>query len=182
MRKVIGLLIVVGLAVSVSAQFKSTSYSPGIRQSFIQPSGGGLLNGLLDPSRMTMSQSYSMAYASSGGNGFMQGLYLNNIRYRLSNPVMLDLQLGYLHTPYNSYGGGFNGEMNGEFVGGATLTYKPSNNVAFSVGFSRAPMYSSPYGYNPYGYYPGYWFNDNLLLSDPVNFRPKEYSPGIDGQ
>jgi len=177
------LFLAIGLfSTCALGQFKSTGSIPGIRHRFIEPASGGLLNGLLDPNRMNMSQSYSMTYIASGGNGFMQGLYLNNIRYRLSNPIMLDLQLGYLHTPYNSYNGGFNGELNGEFVGGATLTYKPTNNVSFSLGFSRAPLYCSPYSYNPYGYYPGYWFNENLILSDPANFRPKEYSPGIDGK
>jgi len=185
MRKSIVISMVLMLIVSLTAfgQYRESTYTPGLRNSFIQPpSPGGFLNGLLDPSRMQMNQSYSMAYLSSGGDGFMQGMYLNNMRYQLSNPLILDLNLGYMHTPYNSYDGGFNGVGTGDFVGGLSLTYKPSKNVALQIGFNRMPYYYSPYSYNPYGgYSSGSFFNNFGINNDPADFRPKEFTPALDG-
>ncbi len=174
MRRFMVMSLLLILSTYLFAQYRtSKSTVPGLRSNFIQPTGGSFM-GIIDPDRIDMSQSYSLTYASSGNNGFMQGLYLNNIRYRLSAPLMLNLQLGYLHTPYNSYGGGFNQGMNGEFVGGASLIYKPSRNVSLSLGFSRMPYY-----YSPYGYYPQNWFSIPGY-EDPLPYRPKEYTPAID--
>ena len=182
MKKILAIFLIFSIAGGAFAQFKDSGSSiPGIKNGFIRPSTGGLLNGLLNSSRLSMSQSYSMSYSSAGGGGFMQGLYLNNMNYRLSPKMMMGLQLGYLHTPYNSYSGGSNDSMNGDFIGGATLTYKPSKNMSLSLGFSRMPMYYSPYGYYPYGNNSGSLFLQNPIIGDPVNYRPKEYSPGIDG-
>lgn len=182
MKKAVILFLVLSIATGVFAQFKDSGSSvPGIKNSFIQPSPRGLLNGIMDPTRLSMSQSYSMSYSSAGGGGFMQGMYLNNMSYRLSPKMMLGLQMGYLHTPYNSYSGGFNQSVNGDIIGGASLTYRPSKNVALSLGFSRMPMYYSPYSFNPYGLNPGYLYLQDPIIDDPANYRPKEYSPGIDG-
>ena len=117
MRKfiIISLVLLLIVPLTVFGQYRESNFSPGLRNSFIQPSApGGFLNGLYDPSRMQMNQSYSMAYSTSGGEGFMQGLYLNNMRYQLSNPLMLDLNLGYMFTPYSSYDNGINGMNSGK--------------------------------------------------------------------
>lgn len=116
-------------------------------------SGGGLglglqPVGLFDPSRMTFQHSYSMAYLSSGGQSAMRGLFMETIGYRLSNPLALTLNLGYLHQPYSSFGpDGLT--QGGRFVGGAALDWRPSKNMflRFEVGSYPA---SSPYGYYPY--------------------------------
>lgn len=181
MNRISALLIILTLTLSAFGQFRD-NYSPSSQSFFRQPVTGGLFNGLIDQSRMSMSQSYSLSYASSGSDGFMQGFYLNNIRYRLSNPLTLDMQLGFMHTPYNTYQGNGLNSFNAEFIGGVNLTYKPSNNVSFSLGVARMPYYYSPYSYNPYGYNSGYMFNEDLMSSEPSLFRPKELSPGVDGQ
>lgn len=185
MRKfiIISMVLLLIVPLTVFGQYRESNFSPGLRNSFIQPSApGGFLNGLYDPSRMQMNQSYSMAYSTSGGEGFMQGLYLNNMRYQLSNPLMLDLNLGYMFTPYSSYDSGINGMNSGDFVGGLALTYKPSRNVALQIGFSRMPFYYSPYSYSPYGgYSSGSMFNDLSIYNNPADFRPREYTPALDG-
>jgi hypothetical protein len=175
MKKLTAVFIALLLTVTAFSQYRN-SYTPSSQSAFRQPSAGGLFSGLVDQSRLSMSQSYSLSYTSSGSNGFMQGMYLNNMRYRLSNPFTLNLQLGFIHTPYNSYSGNGLNSLNAEFVGGANLVYKPSNNVSFSIGVSRMPYYYSPYSYNPYGYFSGDTYYDPSLS------RPKELSPEIDGK
>lgn len=51
----------------------------------------GLKNfrGILDPSRMHMSHSMEFGYATSGGKGMTQGLYMNHMGYELLAPVIL---------------------------------------------------------------------------------------------
>ena len=116
-------------------------------------SGNGLgLNfqpmGLLDPSRMTFNHSYSMAYMTSGGQSAMRGLFMETIGYRLSNPLSLTLNLGYLHQPYSSLGpDGLT--QGGTFVGGAALDWRPSQNMFLRLEVGRYPA-GSPFGYYPY--------------------------------
>lgn len=83
--------------------------SPSMRVNDYLRSGSGLglgLNtfGFLDPSRMTFQHSYSMSYMTSGGQGVMRGLFMESIGYRLSNPLSLTLNLGFMHQPYSSFG------------------------------------------------------------------------------
>jgi hypothetical protein len=96
---------------------------------------------------MTFNHSYSMSYLSSGGQSVMRGLFMESIGYRLSNPLSLTLNLGYLHQPYSSFGS--DGLLQGgSFVGGAALTWRPSSNTF--LRFEVANYSRSPFGYYPY--------------------------------
>ncbi|RJP80913.1 MAG: hypothetical protein C4524_02695 [Candidatus Zixiibacteriota bacterium] len=104
--------------------------------------------GIFDPSRMTFSHSYSMSYFTSGGQGAMRGLFMETIGYRLSNPLSLTLNLGYLHQPYSSSGpDGLT--QGGQFVGGAALTWRPNRNMFLQLEVANYPQ-NGLYGYNPY--------------------------------
>ena len=113
----------------------------------IQPSG------LFDPSRMSFTHSYSMNYFSSGGAALAQGLFMETIRYRLSNPVTLTLNLGYLHQPYSTFDSGVGPSQSGEFLGGASLTWRPADNMFLHIELANYPKY---YGY---GAYPRSFYN-----------------------
>jgi len=54
---------------------------------------------LLDPSRLKMSHSYTLSYYSSKEGSGNAGLYLNTLQYRVSEPLTLTMNLGYLHSP-----------------------------------------------------------------------------------
>lgn len=93
MRRLLSLLTVLSLAASLLA-----AQEPAI------PTGGynsltGLYSGLLDPSRVTMSQSLSMSYATWGKSGIFSNLYSNRINYRISDKLDLDLNLAVRFTP-----------------------------------------------------------------------------------
>lgn len=145
--------ILLGLLMSLQAgaQSEDTNAPLGINEYLRSGSSSGLglsSFGLLDPSRMSFSHSYTMSYVSSGNQGLMQGLFMETIGYRLSNPVSLTLNLGYLHQPYSSYGpdGVFEG---GAFVGGAALTWRPAHNMFLRFEVANYPTYGA-YNYQPY--------------------------------
>ena len=118
--------------------------------------------GFLDPSRMTFSHSYSMSYVSSGNQSLAQGLFMETIGYRLSKPLTLTLNLGYLHQPYSSYDPGGGGFFSSDaFVGGAALTWRPRNNMLLRIEVANFPSYPG------YGYYPNGWMRPGYSPIDP---------------
>ena len=172
MKRLIILIITLSIAVSAFAQYRNDENAPSVQSRFLQPNRG--LLGFFNSPNLNMSQSYSMMYSSSSYGSVMQGLYLNNIRYRLSGKMLLDLQLGVMHQPYSSFEGGFNSEQGAAFMGGATLLYRPTKNMSFSIGFSNMPYYN-------YGICPNMWLYDPFgSFNNPIYSRPKEYSPGFD--
>jgi hypothetical protein len=104
----------------------------------------------LDPNKFSMSHSYSLSFASLGGNSFSQGLYLNTMKYQLSNPITMYLQIGFLNQPFGGFGqtSAFENKL---FVSGAGFEFKPSDNFKVQFEYSQRPgaMYS-PYYYNRY--------------------------------
>ncbi|HDH58279.1 MAG TPA: hypothetical protein ENF16_06685 [Bacteroidetes bacterium] len=152
-RRSIPIFIALGLIIPLLAwsQSDDTSVSSKFSEYLRSGTNTGLgiqSFGLLDPSRMTFSTSYSMSYFSSGGEGVMRNLFMETIGYRLSDPVSLTFNLGYLHQPYSSYGpdGVF---QEGSFVGGAALTWRPAKNMFLRLEVAN---YGAPYGYNYYPY------------------------------
>lgn len=153
-------LAMVALLVSLSfpavAQYRNTS--PGGDTGDYLRSGPTLrmdgFRGLLDPSRMHMSHSVSMGYASYGGRGVSQGLYMNRVDYRISDPLSLTTHLGYRFQP--SGPAEWNPAANGtDFVGGADLNWRASRNSLFRLSVYRGMLpdsYSRDYGWGPYDY------------------------------
>jgi hypothetical protein len=107
------------------------------------------LRGILDPTRMHMSQSFSIGYMNSGGRSASQGLYMNNLQYQLSQRLFLTTHLGYSFQPTGpkEWNTGLN---NGDFVGGAELNWRPTSNTILHVSVARG-MYSDSY-YDGYGW------------------------------
>ena len=128
-----------------------------------EPSGGGF--GLLDPSRFSMSQSYSMSYVSGSGYSGSVGLYMNTITYRISDPLTLQVGLGYLHEPlgFLNKSGGEAGRNTGRFLPNARLDYRPSEKFHLMVDFRTVPVLWDNGAGGYYGYRTPYW----LGPSDP---------------
>jgi hypothetical protein len=107
------------------------------------------LRGLIDPSRMHMSQSFSVGYMSSGGRGGTEAMYMNQIDYDISRKVFLTTHLGYRFQP--SRPAAWNpGLSNGDFVGGADLNWRPTENTNFR--FSVYRNYYPDYYYDGFGW------------------------------
>ena len=146
MKKSILILLILLMPLSVFAQFKSQTTPMSLSDHLKSGQAGsfGILG--LDPSRFTMQHSYSMSYASLGGHGFTQGLYLNTMTYQFAMPLTVSLQLGMAHNPFQS--ANMPSLMqNGFFVSGAQVRYKPSKNTVLQFNFQQ----------RPYQTYPGYY-------------------------
>ncbi len=103
----------------------------------------GLLG--LDPSKFSMSQSYSLSFASIGGRSISQGLYLNTIGYQFSNLLSMYVRLGFSHQPFGKLAGDFQ-PGNQLFISGAGFEYKPTESLKLQFEYSQTPGFN----YSPY--------------------------------
>jgi hypothetical protein len=93
---------------------------------------------LLDPSRLKMTQSYTISYFSSKSDRGSLGLYTNTIQYQLSKPLTVWVGLSYLHQPLN-WLKSQNISTQGRILPNFMLEYKPNSNFYFLVKFSTLP-------------------------------------------
>lgn len=101
---------------------------------------------LVDPKRMEMRQSVTFSAASGGGSSMSQSFYQNSIDYRLSDPLILHLDLGIL-TPLSQSGPATQGMQRGAYLlPSVGLEYRPSESVRMYFQYSSVP--SAPVGSN----------------------------------
>jgi hypothetical protein len=93
---------------------------------------------LLDPSRLKMTQSYTISYFSSKSSQGSLGLYANTIQYQLSKPLTVWIGLSYLHQPF-SWLKSQNISTKGRILPNFMLEYKPNSNFYFLIKFSSLP-------------------------------------------
>ena len=175
------------LLIAVSA-FGQAPYrdqpQPTTRETIAQPVMENGFSGVLDPSRITMSQQFGLGYMSTSGRGYTQGYYLNNISYRFNAPVLLQLHLGATNNPFaqttNLPGQSTLTSLlnNAQFFGGADLIWKPRDDMRFQLSFYQMPSsYNYPYGYgygyrNAYGYGFSPWGYSNPSMMNFDNLQP----------
>ena len=137
-------MILIGLASAQSQTPKNQIFKPSSLVS--RPSG--FLDSLLDPSKFSMSHSYSLSFFSVGKQTFNQGLYLNTMNYKFSDPLRMQVRIGFLHQPFGDMG---MSQTTGSrvFVQRALLQYKPSDKMSISIDYQVLPssLYYSPYYY-----------------------------------
>jgi hypothetical protein len=149
MKRFLIILLILSLPFMVFGQFKKQTELPAFSEIVAKSSNTFL--GFLNPEKFSMHHNISMNFMSFGGAGSMMiNSYMNTINYRISDPLLLRLDLGIMSTPYNSFN---NPALNNtQFFGGAELYYKPSENSLIKVGFDVRPGYYRPV----YRYYNGY--------------------------
>lgn len=124
---------------------------PFTKESLIgQPSLPGLTGqaggfSLLNPSRFSMRQSYTMSYVTDGRQGDMTGLYLSRMRYDFDMPLSLLVDVGLFHKPLALTGRedprpGVKSAL--LTVPHAALVYQPSDKFRMALEY-----YQSPAGY-----------------------------------
>jgi hypothetical protein len=98
----------------------------------------------LNPNRFSMSQSYSMNFASGSYGSTSAGLYLNTLSYKLADPLTLSADVGF-HTPLYSSGAFARGGLSGKsgfqdpsqgsslVLPRVGLEYRPSKNTTLSL-------------------------------------------------
>ena len=120
-------------------------------ESLLRPDDG-LLFGWFDPSRLTIRNSYSLSYTTSGGKGYSLGELTSNIAYQISNPLSLQFDVSLMHSPYNNLGGNFAKDISGIYLSRAELNYRPSKNMLLQIQYRQLP--------------PLYWLNNYDRFGD----------------
>jgi hypothetical protein len=137
------------LLASLTAAFAAAQYKTEQRSIFnpseLARKPTGLFDKLFHSPRFRMTQSYSLSFFSMGGQAFNQGMYLNSMSYQISDPLLAQVQIGYLNQPFGAWGN--SAQTAGKlFVRSASLQYHPSDNMHVRFDYETMPAYSlSPY-------------------------------------
>ena len=97
-----------------------------------------------------MTQSYSLSYLSSGNRSSNVGLYLNTMTYQFSDPLLMQLRVGYMHQPFGNGSRPLLSQESGSvFIQGANIQYRPTDKMLISFEYNSTPsMMLSPYSWN----------------------------------
>lgn len=144
------LLLLLGLSSLSQAQLrKDLTSSSDLTGQVIKrqdPSQGAKLGNLFN---MQMNHSYSMNFASYGGQFQNMNAYTNTMQFFFSEDLTGRVDLQLLHSPFgnNSFMGNSNTGMDMEFrVRNAELNYQISENSSIRLQFQQVPSY----GFNPW--------------------------------
>ena len=110
---------------------------------------------LLDPSRLKISQSYSLGYYSGRGGSASVGYYLNSLEYTFSNPLKVRVDLGFVHNPSAIISGRSSISKAGSIVPGVSIDWRPSSAFHFRLDYRQIPV--TNYGGYNYYYNPRFW-------------------------
>jgi hypothetical protein len=146
----VAVCLVLLVASPVPAQESSAS-SGGLKGDwdFRTPQPTGLRNlMLLDSSRLTVSHSLSMAYATGGfygsGESPVTGLFLNHLNYRVSDNMQVWADLGVGFRPSL----GMDSDTDPRVVlPGFGLHYRPSEKFHLDIIVQNPSYYYNPYRY-----------------------------------
>ena len=125
-------------------------------ESLLRPDDGGLLFGWFDPSRLTMHNSYSLSYTTSGSKGYSLGELTSNIAYQISDPLSVQFDVSLLHSPFNNLGGNFANNISGIYLTRAELNYRPSKNMFLQIQYRQLPSMYWLNNYDRMGFMPSY--------------------------
>lgn len=151
MKKYLFAICFLGFSLVAFGQFKDSGFHSGdIEQSIVNKNNSSSIFGFLNSSNFEMHQSYSLSYSSFGsGQGMALGVYTNNMLFKISHNLNLQLDASVVNSPYSTFGKDFQKSINGIYLTNAELNYKPFKDFSISVQYSRLPFYS----YSPFGYY-----------------------------
>jgi len=161
MKKMIMLFVVI-LTMTGFAQFKDTDTQlPDIKSGMLaQPSSSFSLFNFINPQNFHMQQSVGMSYSTFGGQGMAMDVYTNNMSYKFTDNLNVELDASVVNTPYSTLGKQFNSSINGIYINNAAINFRPWKDVYISVQYSNLPynMYS-PFSYSGsyrYGLFNGF--------------------------
>lgn len=144
------LLLTLGLSTFSHAQLRenlnksSDLTGPIIKE---DPSEGADFSNLFN---MQMSHSYSMNFASFGGQVQNMNAYTNTMQFFFSEDLTGRVDLQVMHSPFgNNFMSNNNSGMDMQFrVRNAELNYQINDNSNISIHFQQVPNYG--YGMNPW--------------------------------
>ncbi len=117
-------------ALCLFGQFRDTEYSDP-RVKLLSPSSSGSIFNMSD---ISVSHTFSSSYISYGSESFMLNEYIAGIKYRISDPLTLRLNLGMSYTPFSSLSAP-GSEQTDIYLKSATLDYKPNDKFRMVIDF-----------------------------------------------
>ncbi len=147
-RTILTAILLLSLPVAGLSQYKNQDKAPTISESLRIPTGynGGSILNFLDFSNIQINHSYSFGFGSGGGRTNSYGLYMNQILYPVNDKIFLNLNLGYVHDPLQSFYTPSPSANQGRFVGGGEISYFPTENMAIRFSINNYQRYRA----NPY--------------------------------
>ncbi|MEW6686165.1 MAG: hypothetical protein AB1393_08170 [Candidatus Edwardsbacteria bacterium] len=107
--------------------------------SLISKSNEGLFR-FFTPSRFSMSHSYTLSYSLANSKGQWQGLYLNQMSYRLSPSLLLEFDLATRFEPFKK-----TSQIQKSFVPYFSLQYQPNKNLFFKIDYRQTSLENNGY-------------------------------------
>lgn len=142
------ILTVMMMTAALAAQFRDTGTQTDPRLRLMNSSASSFL----DMSRISLSHSVSMGYYSSGSNSVMVNEYIAGLKYKISDPLTLRLDLGMSYSPYSTFQAP--GEQSADFyLKSASLDYKPSESFRMRIDFRNINQNDYFFNRNPFGNY-----------------------------
>jgi len=144
------------------AQFKDSGFETNSVKEGIVSENSNAIFGFLNSDDFIMRHSFSLNYATSGGQGMSLTSYTNSMFYRLMNNLNVQLDVSVMYSPYSTMGEQFQKDISGIYISNAAINYHPWDN--FSVHLQYRSM---PFGY---GYYhPFYGYGNPFNFSSGIN-------------
>jgi hypothetical protein len=151
------MIVVLIFSTITVCQFRSQPEArSSVGESLVRPDDGGLLFGWFDPSRLTIHNSYSLSYTTSGGKGYSLGELTSNLAYQISDPLSVQFDVSLLHSPFNNLGGNFANNISGIYLTRAELNYRPSKNMWLQIQYRQLPSMYWLNNYDRFGFMPSY--------------------------
>ena len=145
--KYVILLITVFSLISFS-QFRDDALREDPKNIFLSPSSGNFL----DMNRLSVSHSVSMGYYSGGKRSVLLNEYTAGIKYKISEPLTLRMDLGLSYTPYSSFSPASENQPE-ILLRSASLDYSPNESFRMRIDFVNTPSYYD-LKHNPFGSFP----------------------------
>lgn len=142
------ILTVMMITATLVAQFRDAGNQTDPRLKLMN----GSATSFLDMSKISLSHSVSMGYYSSGSSSVMVNEYIAGLKYRISDPLTLKIDLGMSYSPYSSFQAP--GEQSTDFyLKSASLDYKPSESFRMKIDFRNINQNDYFFNRNPFGNY-----------------------------
>ena len=162
------LLVIFLISTTASfAQFKDSGFETNSVKEGIVSENSNAIFGFLNSDDFIMRHSFSLNYATSGGQVMSLTSYTNSMFYRLMNNLNVQLDVSVMYSPYSTMGEQFQKDISGVYISNAAINYHPWDN--FSVHLQYRSM---PFGY---GYYhPFYGYGNPFNFSSGINSYQSE--------
>ena len=160
-RLLISLFLLLSTAIVTAkpaeAQFRSDPQAeqPNLNTVDAMKGGDSFWSRLIDPSRFSMHQTYSMSFVSSGFGSTGLSMFTNTFSYRASDDLFVSADVSAVYSPFSTFGSSYANSLNGIYLSSARLDWKLGDNTFMRVEYVGGPggMYG---GYDPYAYNPFY--------------------------